>query len=505
MNKYKSFLHSFRHRNKKLFFDTDLRVGANEFDLIYNRIHKEFEKSKVYFVTGSGRSGTTSCARILGTASNSRIFHELEPRFTTEVLQYRLGNLIDPRPTIWNRRIELIREVIQSGSIYGEKDQQTFCWLPFYRELFNPRFVFVKKDGRDAIRSNMDYHNLISATMYREAIDKTKPTAQAMQALGSLPVDEDLTEQARPRPLPNDSAYGEWPMMSRLEMFAWYWSHTTRVIQRDLYRMEDWRWKEIDYTDGPSMEDIMGIFDFLELDGFDEEKVTSLLDVRVGSIEQMSNKEYVRFPSWEDWDDITTKSFNRYAGSAMVELGYSDITKLPKAVPLGVFQEFEYVPSQTPQPQGVLQKLNIQLNAHFKSQSRVLQIGPEGLDVPLDNLTIWKGGKLGSLPQGEFDIVIALGVVDKVPELDEFLIQLAKRTAGMLILTSSRGYQLELIDHVYNHNPSLKTNIHGWSISKTRSLMSMELGFENVISGGIENGDPCCPKIAFVVGFKNGE
>ena len=139
----------------------------------------EFAEGEVFGVTGCGRSGTTSCINILGTASNAETFTEPRPRFTAEVRQYVCGELADPRSLIRRERIERIREVRSRDRIYGEKDLQVYCWLPFYRELFGMRFLFVLRNGLDVVRSFLDYHNQISGLIYAEAPDDAAMSARA--------------------------------------------------------------------------------------------------------------------------------------------------------------------------------------------------------------------------------------------------------------------------------------------------------------------------------------
>ncbi|MFC1634588.1 hypothetical protein ACFL5Z_07070, partial [Planctomycetota bacterium] len=256
-------------------------IPPNAFFEVMDLIRKEFEEQKTFFLTGAGRSGTTSCIRILGTASNAQTFSEPSPRMPLQIRGYTLGKLLDPKPLIWRARIEKIREVLSQGKIYGEKDLQTFCWLPYYRELFNPRFVFVMRDGRDVITSLMNWHYIIHGTIYREVDDIHLLSEQALERLTNLPIEKDLTEQARPRPLPEDTCFDEWKSMSRLEMLTWYWSYVTRVIQRDLCIIGDEHWTSIDYSRDIQLSQFEKLFDFLRLEGFQSDVVQPMLDRKI--------------------------------------------------------------------------------------------------------------------------------------------------------------------------------------------------------------------------------
>jgi hypothetical protein len=474
-------------------------VGASAWDDLREAIRAEFTDVRTFYLTGAGRSGTTSCSRILGTASNARTVTEPAPNLALAVRDYRQGWLRDPRPVIWRNRIDAMRRVLGETRFYGEKDLKTYCWLPYYRDLFNPRFVLVSRDGREVVASLLDWHYRVHGNLYRELDDDDRLGPQALARRKERPLERDQTEQGRPRPRPGDPAYEAWPSMSRTGMFAWYWSHTMRVAQRDLYRIEDGRWRTIEYGADLDAGAFRTLFDFLELDGFDEGVVASMLADRINSFAEKASEPARTLGPWTAWSDEQMAEFERHAGDAMVELGHAGLDRRTRPDMPDGRRDAPVTAAPSPLPAPACADLG--LGSTVGRAERTLLVGRAETGVPADppapGVTTWAGGPLGTLPDGPFDAVVALGVIDRGPDMDDLLERLASRTTGRLVVTASRGDFPERIAHGYAWAAD-GTPRHEWCVARSRSLLRRHLGFGRVSSGAVSTGDPRCPRLSYV-------
>lgn len=478
-------------------------MSVEGFEAMRAAIAREFDRRRTFFVMGSGRTGSTSCIRILGTASNAETFSEPRPNLAVEIRRSLLGDpeMRDPRPAIWAARIDSIRQVLARGKIYGEKDLKFFAWLPCLRDLFNPRFVFVLRDGRDVVRSLMNWHYQIHGNLYREAGDEARLSTQARERVAGLPLEKDLVEQGRPRPLPEDPCFERWPSMSRFEMFAWYWAHVTRVAQRDLWAMEPDRWVTIDYTTCPSPDDFKRLFLFLQLEGFDASRVGGLIDGRVNSVEGKSRQTEYSFPKWADWSEKEMAQFNDLAASAMVQFGHYGIDRLPPVQ--GAHSSGAEVSRMEPGRvhEAAARSAVKELGPLLREGRRVLLIGPRpgGVDIP--ELVHYAGGALDALPRGEFSAVLVLGAIDRCGDMDRLLVEAAARARGGLFISASRGHFRERIEHDYRWLAGGE-GAHAWAPAKAHSLLARALGFKAVRSGAVRTDDLRIPQVSFVAAFR---
>ncbi len=479
---------------------------AQAFAMLSEAIAGEFEKYKVFMVVGPARSGTTATIRTLGLASNVEIFSEPLPRLGVDVRRYELNLLDDPMPLIWSNRIERIREVISKGKLYGEKDQQIYCWLPYYRQLFNPRILLVRRDGRDSVRSLFNHHYDILGSLYREVQDEHLLSPQARAHAAALPkVEEDPVDMMRQRPTPGDPAFFEWPTMSRLEMIAWYWSAYVRIVQRDLYNMKRGQWEVVDFKHENHATRFEQLYAFLDLEGFDREAVERSLESRHGALTHQlkdpSKESTLSLGAWPDWPDHMITSFDRYAASAMVQCGYYGIEKLPTCDGARTLDQplmHAEHDTLTDRVAGILQS---ELLPKFAPFEQILIIGKSPSIFETAKVTVWNGDRLSEIPNDRFDLVLALGMIDQAPDMDQLLIALATRTRRMLVIAARWGHFDHLIEHEYRWGKDGRGH-HRWSITKARALLQHALGFPTTESIGLETKDHVRPSVSVLVGSR---
>jgi len=452
---------------------------------------------------GPARSGTTALITALGEASNVRTFSEPLPRIGLEVRRWRLGAAVEPRAVIWASRIGRMREVLAKGRIYGEKDQQVYCWLPFYHALFGSRFVLCHRDGRESVPSLWDLHYKVHGNLYREADDAERLSAPAAERAARLPpVEQDEVDAMRARPTADEPGFACWASMSRFEMIAWYWADYMRVAQRDLYKLPDAAWRSVRFRGGEAMGLVGELFEFLDLEGFDPATIGPVLDARPGSFASQGAEAQERHPAWEEWDADTTARFDRHAASTMVQFGYYGIERLPA---VGGADADPQAPVHVPADDVQERVWNV-LRGHPSlgrmAAGTVLAVGPNGNGAPSSNVRRWHAEPLTRLPANPVDVVVALGVVEHAPDMDRLVIELARRARHALIVSGSHGHFTNLVEHRYATGTG-DPPVNQWCIAKSRSLLSNSLGFASVRSFGVPSGEYLRPVIGALVATRN--
>lgn len=452
---------------------------------------------QVFFVTGAGRSGTTSAIRVLGEAARTAVVSEPLPRLSHETHLHRLGRLPDPRPILWQTMAPRIRAALVEADAYGEKDQLLYGCLTHLRELFAGRFLFVTRDGRDAVRSLVDVHRLFNGNLYREAGGELSPEVrQVSERVWSNPRGR-ANELYRPRPRPGDPWFDRWPRLTRFEMTAWLWSHQVRTTLAQLNALPDGCWTSIDYSAGLTAESFAPVYELFGLAGFDAGRVQAVLDSRVNSL---AGKKLAgqASPRWPDWPAERRESFDAIAAAAMVELGYYAIDRLPGSRPPAAWAGFELDPEPDPLPAAVWRQLDAAGAVDPRGLGKTLLVGAD-LSLPEEaRVRRFPGGSLGAIPAGEFDTVILSGVIDRLPDMDGFLVEMARRAGGRLISIAGRGAFPGLIEHAHARRPG-GAYANRWSSSRSRNLLARALGFSRTRSGVAHLDDGLRPELAWVV------
>ena len=121
-----------------------------------------------------------------------------------------------------------------NDTVYGEKN---VTYGPFIRELydiFDCKFIFLKRDGRDVVRSIINWHNEKYGDIYLECKDAGKLSEAAIKARKKMLNRLDTSDYSRPRPSSSDPIHKEWASLSRLEMCSWYWSNINNLEFADI-------------------------------------------------------------------------------------------------------------------------------------------------------------------------------------------------------------------------------------------------------------------------------
>ena len=277
-------------------------------------------KPSIYFIVGCGRSGTTSLARILDRADNGVCLSEPAPVLGLESRLLREGRLDEPFAALSGAIAPRVAEALDRGLIYGEKNLTLPPFIPHLHALFRCRFVHVIRDGRDVVRSWLDWHDHVYGNIYRECREPGTLSQRARKWVARYPAARDEYDASRPRPRPDDAWHGLWPRLRRLEMLAWHWSRTNDAITADLSQLPPEHWRRINYT-GIDTTTMMAVADFLGLSGLDAATVSAMTAAKINKVEELA-PDCVRFAAWDGWSDADKVAFDAIAAPTMLRLGY---------------------------------------------------------------------------------------------------------------------------------------------------------------------------------------
>lgn len=273
-----------------------------------------------FFVVGCGRSGTTSLCRILDSATNGVCRLEPSPNLNRESRDMMDGRYDRPFQLVAETVLQRAANVLDQGLIYGEKNVTLGPFIPHLHQMTRCRFVYVHRDGRDVVRSLIDWHNRMFGTIYRECKEIGDLSERAKQSQASLPIEEDSSDYSRPRPGPDEIWYERWDDFTRLEMCAYYWARINDLYLDRLEKLPKSSWVAVNYT-APEATKLLAITDFLGLEGFSLERIESLLNTRINSLQDRID-ESNSFPRWPEWDPIDRVRFENIAARTMQRLGY---------------------------------------------------------------------------------------------------------------------------------------------------------------------------------------
>lgn len=222
------------------------------------------------------------------------------------------------------------REYERKGLVYGEKSITLGPFIRHLADLSPCKFIFVKRDGRDVVRSFIDWHNRMFGSIYRECEDPGQLSPRARQAVASLPIDRDTSDYSRPRPGRADPWYEAWEGMSRLEMCAWYWSRINDLHLDQLEALPGDRWTSINYSSVTPAE-ILRVAEFVGLRGLSAETAERMLKARINSLRDRIDEDN-EFPHWSQWPHSVATRFDEIAGDTMRRLGYDSDSGAIRAI-----------------------------------------------------------------------------------------------------------------------------------------------------------------------------
>lgn len=436
-----------------------------------------------YFVVSCARSGSTSLTRILDTATNGRCVVEPQPNLNRETRDMREGRLADPDATLRDTVIARVEAERGSGQVYGEKNVTYGPFIDRLHERLGARFVYIRRDGRDVVRSLMDWHERMFGTIYRECEDPGNLSPRAAQEAGALPIHRDTSDYSRPRPLPGEALALEWEHLSREEMCAYYWATANRIYRDQLAKLPSEAYFELDYTRAGT-DDILAIGEFLGLDGLDRDAIESMLTGRINSLQERIG-ETDTYPDWRHWNSGQRDRFWRIAGPMMLELGYAK--ERSEWCPEGygnwwrnhdgglewytwMFEGREPVHrdliewAKAPE-QGIESVVDFGCGLEVGYCDAFEDIRYVGIDISHHNVqwcrdnrpnpkhTHWCSDFVAEPLPEKFDLVFSSGTIDNTYDIDACLRAMVRASKRWVHVTCYRGWFPELTEHRYTYAP----------------------------------------------------
>ncbi len=243
-----------------------------------------------FFVMSSGRCGTQTLSRILGFASNARVWHHPQPDPIDAALRAYWGR-DDGLETFWRSRGGVIRNTWRVGLVHGETDVTLtpFC-IAIAESLPRSRFLIMVRRPHDFVRSGMRRGYYTTNSRW---------------------------DRGRLRPSPDSDDFHPWSRYSQFEKVCWLWVETYRRI---LAMAECIGWERVllvrfeDLIHG--VDTVRNIYEFLGLEGFEPGQIETVLS------QPLNVQREGDFPQVSDWTGQMHATLWDICGEVAQELGY---------------------------------------------------------------------------------------------------------------------------------------------------------------------------------------
>ena len=184
-----------------------------------------------FFVLTTGRSGSVAVARTLTQHPGCVCTHESQPWLIEESTRYAYGEVV--AEVVEQRLREAFGGFSSGPGARGEADQKlSFVTGPLERAFPDARWIWLLRDGRDAVASMLSHHY----GWYSEA--DADPDWQ--RATGAADPNAELWMKHRIRgDMAGDLAPDQWATMSQFEKCCWYWAYTNRRVADAISRRSE--------------------------------------------------------------------------------------------------------------------------------------------------------------------------------------------------------------------------------------------------------------------------
>lgn len=441
-----------------------------------------------FLLAGVARSGTTSLARILDQASNGCCVVEPSPNLNVATRLMMEGRLPDPLGELSRTVVGRLKaHVGNRQGIYGEKD---VTYAPFIRMIYEQtgcRFVFCHRDGRDMVRSLINWHERKFGSVYRECSEIGNLNTAAISSAANLSIGLDTSDYSRPRPAQGSPEDVEWESWNRAEMCAYYWSTVNELYLCEFANLPASAWIAVDYT-APTVDSVLKVAQFLGLEGLDRVNVQHSLDRRINSLEDRGEKADGGYPKWTEWDGGMRRRFDQRAASTMHRLGYyRDEAERWRPASYGkvwsqemadtAWYEWMYNGRKRMHEDmlawiGTLENTSDRIDSVMDfgcgravGYSTSLQNKRYlGIDISRENITWCLKNRDTSrhsyicadiirdqLPE-KADLVFSSGTIDNAYDIDQYLAAMVRNSNKWIYLTCYRGWFPSIAEHLYRYD-----------------------------------------------------
>jgi hypothetical protein len=191
----------------------------------------------------------------------------------------------------------------QPGFIYIEANNGYYGLLDVAPRVFqHHKAVYIIRDGRDWVRSQMNWGEFYGKKGLRKLIAHNWPPASA---------------------LPQDPYAEQWNSLSRFEKLCWAWTRLNEYALSTLEKNPNARvfqFEKIFSGEGryKTLEELVAFT--TSQPGMDAAKVGAV----DGWLERKIHQSSGSFPAWEGWTSGQKEHFNKLCGQLMEKMGYQD-------------------------------------------------------------------------------------------------------------------------------------------------------------------------------------
>jgi hypothetical protein len=252
----------------------------------------------VFFVLGTGRCGTVTLFRLLGSVPDCECLHEgrnwgkgialapLTVEFPHACAQQ--GSVPALRELFGNERIDHIRDCLARGEHFGESNHYAYPFIEFLQEEYpEAKFIHLIRNG---------YETVISWEARKRGIYPKDGTPGNQWAV------------AKPEPSAGDPWHEAWQSFKRRQKIIWYWAHANDFIDKKLRALD------------PSRRMLV------RLEDLDEDKMNEIVDFlglpRSWDRELLGPHNESRKSLRRGWTSRHLRHFREIAGEVADRFGY---------------------------------------------------------------------------------------------------------------------------------------------------------------------------------------
>lgn len=189
----------------------------------------------------------------------------------------------------------------QLGSIYVEANIGYYGLLDVIPRVFrNHRAVYIVRDGRDWVRSHMNWGEFYGKKGLKKLISHNWPSASS---------------------LPQDPYAEQWDTLSRFEKLSWAWTRLNEFALETLSSNPNVRVVQFEkiFSGVERYQTLNELVSFVSTQpGIDPTYIGNT----EGWLERKIHQSADGFPGWEDWTKEQKRHFELLCGPLMEKLGY---------------------------------------------------------------------------------------------------------------------------------------------------------------------------------------